>query len=255
MDSLAVRLAPSRFLDPAVIIVVALGAALFLAFRGTALTRRARVARAVAWGAWAALWVLSTPLVGGALTFWTETRGPDLRAALAGKDPEHVALVVLAAGLRTYDELSPPRERIDAASTQRVLTAARLWQEHRFGLVILSGAPPEETNGMFDLAVTLGVPRDRVVLEPRSNNTRENARESVAILRSHGGIEDVVLVTSATHLRRAAKDFAAAGVQVIPAAADVVGRSRLHIDSILPSSSALARTHVALHEILGMVRG
>jgi uncharacterized SAM-binding protein YcdF (DUF218 family) len=255
MSSLSVKLAPSRFLDPAVLVVVFLAVALYFAFRGTHLERRARVARAVAWGTWAALWILSTPYVCGRLTSWTEMRGPDLRAALAGKDPDHTALVVLAAGLRTYDESLPPRERLDAASTQRVLAAARLWKEHHFGLVILSGAPAEETRGMLDLAVTLGVPRDRVVLEPRSDNTRENARESAAILRARPGFEDVVLVTSATHLRRAIRDFANAGVQVIPAAADVVGPTRLQIDCLLPSSHGLARTHIALHELLGMVRG
>jgi uncharacterized SAM-binding protein YcdF (DUF218 family) len=51
-------------------------------------------------------------------------------------------------------------------------------------------------------------------------------------------------VTSATHLRRAVKDFAAVGVDVIPAAADVMGRSRTGVDSFLPSARALAQSHV-----------
>jgi uncharacterized SAM-binding protein YcdF (DUF218 family) len=64
-----------------------------------------------------------------------------------------------------------------------------------------------------------------------------------------------VVLTSATHLRRSLKDFAAVGIAAIPAAADVVGHLRSGIDGLLPSSSALSRSHFCLHEILGYVRG
>lgn len=251
MLPLSTRLAPSRFLDPLLLAMVALGVVLYLAFREGPPRRRVRIA---AWGVWAGLWLASTPLVANAVNVWTEMRGPDLGVALAGQDRSKVALIVLAAGVRTYDQSSPPRERLDAAGTQRVLTASRLWNDQRFGLVILSGAPPAQGEAMRDLLTTLGVPAERVVIEDRSLNTRENAAYSVAILRERG-VERAVVVTSATHLRRSLKDFAAVGMTVIPAAADVVGPARTGIDSFLPSSFALGRTHVCLHEILGYVRG
>ena len=260
MLPLAVRLAPSRFLDPLLMVVVALGVALFLALRGARWgaasrpSRAARAGRVGAWVAWGGLWVLSMPFVASGLTGWVEVRGPDLGEALAGKDREKVALVVLAGGMRTHDPATPPRERLDGGTTQRVLTAARLWDQQRFGLVVLSGTPPAETEAMLDLATALGVPPDRVVRETRSLNTRENAAFSAAILRERGP-GAVVLLTSATHLRRAVKDFEAAGVHVIPAAADVVGSSPWGLDSFLPSAHALAQTNVCLHEILGYVRG
>jgi uncharacterized SAM-binding protein YcdF (DUF218 family) len=237
--------------------LIAIGVALYLALRdgeAAPISRRARLARMAAWGTWGALWLASMPIASNRLTALVEMRGPDLGAALAGEDLDRSALVVLSAGLRTYDQSLPPRERLDAATTQRVLTAARLWHEHPFGLVILSGAPEAESVAMQDLAITLGVPADRVVREPRSINTRENARNSAAILRERGA-RAVVVVTSATHLRRAVRDFERVGVRVIPAAADIIGRGRFGIEGILPSSSALFGTHVALHEILGMIRG
>ncbi len=64
-----------------------------------------------------------------------------------------------------------------------------------------------------------------------------------------------MLVTSATHLRRAVKDFAAVGITAIPAAADVFGPAPTGIDSFLPSAYGLARTQTCLHELLGYVRG
>ena len=258
MLPLSIRLGPARFLDPVLLLVVALGVALYLAFRGRASAdpppRSARWGRLGALGVWAALWVLSMPFVANALTAWTETRGPDLGVALAGKDRHKVALVVLAGGMRTYDQSLPPRERLSAAATERVLTASRLWKEQGLGLVVLSGAPPAETEAMLDLITALGVPPAQVVRETRSLNTRENASYSAEILRERAP-EAVVLVTSATHLRRAVKDFAAAGVTVIPAAADLVGRARTGVDSFLPSAHALASIQVSLHEILGYLRG
>jgi uncharacterized SAM-binding protein YcdF (DUF218 family) len=65
----------------------------------------------------------------------------------------------------------------------------------------------------------------------------------------------VVVTTSATHLRRSLKDFAAAGIAAIPAPAEVVGRTLTGIDSFLPSSGALLHAHTCLHEILGYLRG
>jgi uncharacterized SAM-binding protein YcdF (DUF218 family) len=255
MIPLSTRLAVSRFLDPTVLLLVALGVALFFAFRGArAAGRRDRAARAAAWMAWGALWVLSTPLAANALIAWTETSGPDLGDALAGKDPGRAAMVVLAGGLRAASRQVPPRERLDGASTARVLGAARLWHAHPLGVVILSGAPRAISLSMMDLITTLGVPADRVVLESASNNTRENAVESARILRERG-VETVVLVTSATHMRRAVKGFARAGVQVIPAPVDVLGPTVWELDQLLPSAHALSRTQVALHEILGYVRG
>src|SRR5262249_20663789 len=130
MPPLSVRLAPSRFLDPVLLVVLLLGVALWLSSQGPQLfavgpgARRARWGRVVAWAAWAGLWVLSMPFVASALTAWTEMRGPDLGAALAGTERARVAMVVPAGGLRTYDASSPPRERLDAGTTQRVLTAS-----------------------------------------------------------------------------------------------------------------------------------
>jgi len=251
----ATRFALSRLLDPLFLFLIAFAVVLFVAFRGgapaTAWARRARVA---AWAVWGALWMVSTPYVSAWLTYVVETKGPKLDQALAGRDMEKAALVVLAAGIRTYDPDVPPRERMDGASTARTLTAARLYQRHHFGLVIATGSPAALPHCMQDLLGALGVPPERMVLETRSVNTLENAAFSAEILRARG-VETVVVVTSATHLRRAVKAFARAGIQVIPAAADERGMGRLGLEMLIPSSSGIVATHVALHEILGNLRG
>lgn len=258
MLPLSLRLSPARFLDPALLIVVALGVGLWLYRRRSPLDppldpplpRRARVGPIVAWSAWALLWTLSMPWVAGRLHGWIEMRGPDLGAELAGADPARSALVVLAGGLRTYEPSIPPRERLDAATQSRVLGAARLYHAHGFGTVVLSGAPEAESEAMADLITTLGVPQDRLVRESTSLNTRQNAENCALILRDRG-IERVVLATSASHLRRAVREFDRLGMNVIPAPVDITGVSRFGIDQLLPSATALGTSHQAIHEILG----
>jgi uncharacterized SAM-binding protein YcdF (DUF218 family) len=247
------RLAPARFLDPALLIVVALGVGLWLSWRRPPLSRRERIGQILAASAWAALSALSMPWVAGHLTGWVEMRGPDLGAALAGADPARSALVVLAGGMRTYEPSIPPRERLDAATQSRVLGAARLYHAHGFGLVVLSGAPVAESEAMDDLITTLGVPQARIALESASRSTRENAQYCARLLEARG-VEKVVLATSASHLRRAVREFERAGVRVIPAAVDIIGTPPFGVDQLLPSATALGRSHQILHELLGQLK-
>ena len=64
----------------------------------------------------------------------------------------------------------------------------------------------------------------------------------------------MVVTTSASHLRRAVAEFERVGIQVIPAAVDIVGRSDVDFDSLIPTSAALGRSNVAFHEILGRLK-
>lgn len=252
----SVRLAPARFFDPTLMLLTAMAIGLWLLRRNRALGRprpRVRVGWALAWAAWLALYALATPVVATLLTGWVEFRGPPLARALVSADPARTALVVLAGGLRTYDRSVPPRERLDGATTARILGASRLFHQHHFGLVILSGAPVAEGEAMEDLITTLGVPKERVVVESASYTTRENAERSLAILRERG-FATIVLATSATHLRRAVREFERAGAPVIPAAVEVIGWNRFFYDDVLPSSSGLYRSHQMLHELLGYVK-
>lgn len=213
-------------------------------------SRRTRAGRALGWLTWASLWALSMPIVANTLAEGVEMRGPNLGAALVDADMDRTALVVLAGGLRTYDRSVPPRERLDASTTARVLAASRLYHTYHFGLVILSGAPVEEGLAMEDLITTLGVPRRVLLRESASLTTRQNAELAAPILRERG-MERVVLTTSATHLRRAVSEFERAGVPVIPAASEVLGHNVFFADHVIPSIAALYHSSQAIHEILG----
>ena len=70
-------------------------------------------------------------------------------------------------------------------------------------------------------------------LEERSRNTRENARNSAALLQRKG-IDRVLLVTDRAHMTRAMLAFQRAGIEVIAAPVD-----RLPSPAWMPSAGAL----------------
>jgi uncharacterized SAM-binding protein YcdF (DUF218 family) len=61
--------------------------------------------------------------------------------------------------------------------------------------------------------VELGIPEGRIITEGKSRNTRENALLSKEIVAAHGWSR-LVLVTSASHMKRAEGCFKAAGLEV-----------------------------------------
>ena len=91
-----------------------------------------------------------------------------------------------------------------------------------------------------------------VYLEPDSKTTQENARYTARLLQQYG-ISRVILVSSASHLRRASALFERNGIQVIPAPTGFysLGFASLPIMWFIPTGYALATTATVLHEFFG----
>jgi uncharacterized SAM-binding protein YcdF (DUF218 family) len=84
-------------------------------------------------------------------------------------------------------------------------------------LLVLSGGgagPVAEAEIMRRTALARGLPEAALLIEPRSRNTFENARETARLLRSRG-LRSVVLVSDRVHLPRAALLFRLAGLRVV----------------------------------------
>lgn len=88
----------------------------------------------------------------------------------------------------------------------------------------------------------------------RSEHTFDNARYSAEVLRKRG-IDRVVLVTHAWHMRRSAAAFRAEGLEVVPAPTrfTIPGPLERGVFSLLPQSHALMQVNQALHEWLGIL--
>jgi uncharacterized SAM-binding protein YcdF (DUF218 family) len=95
-----------------------------------------------------------------------------------------------------------------------------------------------------------GIASERILLEDRALNTRENATFTRALLEAKG-LSTVLIVTSAFHLPRAAGCFRAAGVTCDALAVDYRLRSLSRDTHVLPRAEYLADSAKALREWLG----
>ncbi len=96
-----------------------------------------------------------------------------------------------------------------------------------------------------------GVPADRIVVEPRSRNTRENAVESARIVRERGW-GTLLLVTSAFHMPRALATFRAVGLDPDTLPVDWKADDARGL-RWLPGAGALRRSTETLRELAGRV--
>jgi len=94
----------------------------------------------------------------------------------------------------------------------RSVYAARCYQQDGFRHVIVTGAG--KSAAMRDFIVYLGVPREAVQIETRSDGTRESALLSRTLAAQTPGRE--VLLTSDYHTFRAYRTFRKAGFDVTP---------------------------------------
>ena len=87
-------------------------------------------------------------------------------------------------------------------------------------------------------------------VDDQAYDTFQNAQNAARLLRADG-IARVLLVSHSTHLWRAAHEFMAAGIQVVPGPVDQRSQPPPGWLSWLPDPQALVRSHIAIYELLG----
>jgi len=132
--------------------------------------------------------------------------------ALAGKwqAPRGEVLVVLGGSLQDYGT-------VGGSSYWRGVYALQAWREGGFQQVVISGGGSGENTVAKAIAGFLasqGVPREAILLEEKSQSTRENALHTAELLA--GEKRRVVLLTSDYHMLRARRAFERAGLLVEP---------------------------------------
>lgn len=224
------------------LLIVALGLAL--------LRRRPRLGQTLAWGGAALLYAVSISAITRPLLATLENHPP----VDPGRLREAQAIVVLGAGLnRNAPEYGAPT--VSRLALERVRYGARLARVSGLPVLVSGGPPwaggPAEAQAMADtMQQDFGVaPR---WLETAARDTRDNATQSAALLRSHG-IRRVILVSHAWHMRRAVPEFVAAGLDPIPAPTGFASSVPLGIFAFLPSDIGVANGYYALHEWLGIL--
>jgi uncharacterized SAM-binding protein YcdF (DUF218 family) len=169
--------------------------------------------------------------------------------------PGRTVVVLLGSGSsRRQDWSDVTFSFLDPTGFERTLEAARLYRLLTPDYVISSGGVVEDDSvgaAMKNTLIQLGVPADRILVEGKSLNTRDEA-VMVAAMLPPLNVEHVVLVTSAIHMRRSVGLFRAVGINVIPAIARQHEYSGVPVH-LLPSDTGLRTSGLVVHEILGLV--
>lgn len=185
-------------------------------------------------------------------------------------DPVPRADAIVVLGGATAPAIAPrPWVEVSEAG-DRILYAARLYNQGRAPKLILSGgrvqwrgsSDESEADDMKAFAMAMNVPPADIILEGRSLNTRQNAVNVKEILEEQS-IESVLLVTSAVHMPRSVAIFNKLDINVIPAPTDYLvtkptdGRKRTTIEGrildLLPQAEATQRFTRAMKEYIGFV--
>jgi len=205
------------------------------------------------------LWVMGTPLVAYTLIKMLENQYPSLTA---NELPQADAALVLGGGVSGAHPPERPNIHLNSGA-DRAWFAADLYRIGKVSWILVSGGSYSESKRLQNSAeatremlITLGVPSSVIRIEGDSRNTLENAKRSLALIRTINA-KRILLVTSAAHMPRAMAIFRAllkdTEVTVLPASTDVEGLTdRLHpIGCFFPDAASLYISSQAVKEYLG----
>ncbi|WP_413626293.1 YdcF family protein [Luteibacter sp. Lutesp34] len=184
---------------------------------------------ALAW-----VWFASTPALALALRNTLATTGP-------AQPPHADAIVVLGGETRPLADWSSAKTRAGKGLA--------LWRAGYAPLLVVSGS--DQARAIAEGYAAAGVPVRDIRVDARSRNTHENARDSAAILAASGASE-VLLVTSATHMRRASAAFRKMGIKVWPEPTDETHAALYGAPGWLPRRDALTLTARCLYERIAL---
>ncbi|OPY86526.1 MAG: hypothetical protein A4E72_01648 [Syntrophus sp. PtaU1.Bin208] len=231
-------------IDPVAIIVLLLAAGTMAALS----KRKGRAALFLA-PALVLLYGLSIAPVSGALCRWLEQ---DYTAESTVQKGRLDVVIVLGGGVVEPAETGETLPSVQTAS--RLLRAVQVFRESGAAHLLCSAkgiGRTSEGDVMAAAAERLGVPREKILVDPVSENTRGHAVE--ADRRFTDKTIRIGLVTSAYHLKRAEREFRLYFANVVPIPSDyLVSRPReIRTVDFVPNAGSLFKSAVALHEMTG----
>lgn len=225
-----------------------------LALVGLLLARRSRTAAWIAGLALASLWLMCTP----AGSIWLARTLLPLPAPLdlaTLREARTQAVVVLGGGvLPEAPEYGAPQP--SSATLARLRYGVHLARTAQLPLALAGGVGWAGRGGVTEAEVAAAVARTELGLalrwtDSRSRDTAENARVMAELL-ARDGVRRIALVSDSWHLPRAAEEFRAAGLEVLPAPTRLPVPALTPWMEALPSPSGLERSHHVLREWLAL---
>jgi uncharacterized SAM-binding protein YcdF (DUF218 family) len=192
------------------------------------------------------LLAVSAPGISGHALASLEGAYPLLKEPL----PRAEWVVVLGGGVRWKDD-RPPAARLGAASLYRIMEGVRLAHLMPEARLVASGRGTAPVTAA--VAEEMGICGERIVVNDMPLNTYQEALEVAKII----GVGDtVILVTFASHMRRAVALFEGQGIDVVASPTGHVAEASLrsgYLVSYLPRAGNIVFAETVLRENMGLV--
>lgn len=200
------------------------------------------------------LWFFSTNFTAGILMEPLEDAYPPIAK---NELPEVENLVVLGGMVNNLTRY-PGNAELNG-SADRITESILIYKLKKAKKIIYTGGSGslffnevKESDLALNFLLSFDVPKEDIILETESRNTRENAIYTTNLLNNKD--DPIILVTSAFHMRRSIREFENLGYKVIPYPTDyktVSGNIGIW-ESFTPKSGALETTTVAIKEWIGI---
>lgn len=224
-------------------ILVALG--LVLLWRG----RRRRLGLLMSLMGLGCLWLMSLPAVSNRLWHSLEADAP----FTIDEHTRYDVVILLGGAVSAYG--STPEEPAWNDNVERLLEVRSLLADGRAERVLVTGGSlgsglPTEAEYLSRELQRLGIAQERIMVEAKANNTRENAVFTKSLVEPLGA-KKLLLVTSAFHMPRAMGCFEAVGLHPDAFPVDYRLRALERDPHLMPRGDYLSQSTRALHEWLG----
>lgn len=201
------------------------------------------------------IFILSLPLTANWLLGKLEQQYPP-RFELWKQAPTPQAIVVLGSGRNLNVPEYAGGESTSLAGIERLRYAALLHRATGLPILVTGGSPLAEARSEAELMRDVLQDEFRVPvkwLETQSHTTWQNAQFTDELLAAEG-IQSAWLVTQAWHMPRSLYAFRKRQVQYFPASVSYSGAIQWtdYYMKFIPQATALVRSHIALHEWLGL---
>ncbi len=236
----------AAFLLPPLSLLCLLALGIFLLDRHKKLGKKLMIA------AFCLLWIASTPYFAEGALHLLEAQTAPLDI---GRPQTADAIVILGGGTYFRAPEYAGQDTIAEATLVRLRYGAELQRETGKPILVTGGKPlgnrvSEAQQMRMSLQQDFHVPVRWT--EDKSDNTFENARDSLLIL-GQAEIHKIYLVTHAWHMPRAAAAFRHAGFEVVEAPTAFTTRYRTDLLTFLPRAEALDDSKIFIHEVIGLL--
>lgn len=173
--------------------------------------------------------------------------------------PDSDVVIVLGGMIHTLTLYKDKPELTDASD--RLVDAVQIYKAKKAKKILFTGGSGSlfaseirEADLAEKILLGLGVPKEDILIERESRNTKDNAVESAKIIRERK-FRKLILVTSAFHMTRAAALFQKEGLDFVSFPTDFKTPSFAEpaLELWLPSPGYLEMSQLAIKEWIGII--